>query len=158
MAGRERGGLQSADPDLFKGRSWIVCPEGVRRESLEVTRELVNQLGALWTEMTPWEHDQAVALTSHLPQILASWLAASASESVMKAAGPAFADMTRIAGGSEAIWKDIFLTNSEALARVLDGVAGDLAAIAQSLARPEPDLQGVIELLANARRCSSKPR
>jgi len=151
MAGREKGGLASGDPDLFRSRRWIVCPQATRHEVLEVTRVLVYQLGAIWTEMTPSEHDAAVAFTSHLPQVLASWLVANTSDSIQTAAGPAFADMTRVAGGSEAMWNDIFLTNSEALAKALQCVAGDLAALARTLSGAEPDVGPLLELLARAR-------
>jgi prephenate dehydrogenase len=117
----------------------------------------VNQVGAIWTEMTPAEHDASVALTSHVPQILASWLAASASEDTWTAAGPAFSDMTRIAGGSEDMWKDIFSTNGPAIGAVASAIATDLEAIAHQLQLSHPRLELVLELLAKARRQSTKP-
>ncbi len=151
MAGRERGGLSASSPDLFIGRRWIVCPQSTRREALSATQELVEVLGAIWTEMTPSEHDVAVALTSHLPQILASWLAAAAGDRTWAAAGPAFADMTRVAGGSEGMWKGIFQTNSAAIAAIVDAVAADLASISAELRSTPPKLELVLELLERAR-------
>jgi prephenate dehydrogenase len=101
--------------------------------------------------MTPSAHDAAVALTSHVPQVLASWLAAAADDMILNAAGPAFADMTRVAGGNEAIWKDIFRTNAGPIAAVLNSASEDLRNIAQSLALPEPKLDPLLQLLSNAR-------
>ena len=151
MAGRERGGLESADAELFRGRRWIVCPGGVRKPVLDVTRELIRELGAIWTEMTPSEHDTSVALTSHFPQIVASWLSANAGASESKAAGPAFADMTRVAGGSESIWYDIFLTNAASMAEVLEGAAKDFGSLASDLRASPPRVDSLLTLLARAR-------
>ncbi len=151
MAGKERGGLESANPDLFRGRPWLVCPQSTHPGAVEVTRTIVEELGGIWTEMTTAEHDQAVALTSHFPQVIASWLAANGGESTPKAAGPAFADMTRVAGGSEAIWGDIFATNAAPLATVLENAAADFEAIAQDLRRNPPVVDSVLALLAKAR-------
>ena len=151
MAGRERGGLSSSVGDLFRGRRWIVCPQSARDEARHATRALVTLLEAIWTEMTPDEHDTAVALTSHVPQILASWLAAAADEHTLDAAGPAFSDMTRISGGSDAIWKDIFATNGAAVADIIGAAAADFAAIADQLSDRPPNLQLVLQLLSSAR-------
>ncbi len=151
MAGRERGGLSSSVGDLFRGRRWVVCPQSARDEARRATQSLVTLLDAIWTEMTPAEHDTAVALTSHVPQILASWLAAAADEHTLNAAGPAFSDMTRISGGSDAIWKDIFATNSAAVANIMRVAAADFAAIADQLGDKPPNLQLVLELLSSAR-------
>jgi prephenate dehydrogenase len=154
MAGRERGGYESASPDLFRGRPWIVCPQGANTRACDATRAMVEAVGAHWTELTPHEHDLAVAMTSHLPQILASWLAASTSESQRRAAGPAFADMTRVAGGSESIWRDIFETNAGPLAAAVRRASEDLRALAEDLGASEPRIQQALELLARARRQS----
>ena len=156
MAGRERGGLGSSDPDLFMRRRWIVCPQSSRDEARIAAQTLVSQVGAIWTEMTPAEHDSAVALTSHVPQIIASWLAAAADDRTWAAAGPAFADMTRIAGGSEAIWKDIFLTNAAAVSEIVSSTAADLAEIAAELRLSQPKLDLVLELLGRARNQAAK--
>jgi prephenate dehydrogenase len=151
MAGRERGGLESASPDLFQGRPWLVCPQSTHLGAIEVTRSVVDQLGGIWTEMTATEHDQAVALTSHLPQVVASWLLANGGASTPKAAGPAFSDMTRVAGGSEAIWSDIFVTNAVPLATALEHAAADFESMARDLRQSPPNADSVLALLAKAR-------
>lgn len=154
MAGRERGGFESASPELFRARRWIVCPNGASSTALGVVQQLVTTVGAVWTEMTPEAHDAAVAMTSHLPQLVASWLEASTGEQQREAAGPAFMDMTRIAGGSEAMWKDIFGTNSGALAAATRKLARDFQALADSLEGEQPRVDLALELLERARRRS----
>ncbi len=158
MAGRERGGQSSCSFNLFRGRRWIVCPEFAREQALRATRTVVEAVGAIWTEMTPTEHDSAVALTSHVPQILASWLAAAADERFWSAAGPAFSDMTRIAGGPSTIWKDIFATNAGAISEVLGSMARYLSAIAAELGAEKPRLELLLELLVNARAQLESPK
>ncbi len=151
MAGRERGGLSSSVVNLFRGRRWLVCPQSSCDRARRATESLVKLLDAVWTEMTPDEHDAAVALTSHVPQILASWLAAAADDDTLTAAGPAYRDMTRISGGAEAIWNDIFGTNSAAIADIIRKTAADLTAIAEQLEQLPPNLHRVLDLLAAAR-------
>ena len=77
LAGRERGGAISARADLFVGRPWVVCrDEETRAADLSLVESLALELGATPLEMTPEEHDRSVALTSHVPQVVASLLAA----------------------------------------------------------------------------------
>jgi prephenate dehydrogenase len=79
-------------------------------------------------------------------------LAASCDEDQLLAAGPAFADMTRIAGGSEVIWRDIFRTNAVPIANVARNLARDLLTIASELELDaEPSLERVLQLLSTAR-------
>jgi prephenate dehydrogenase len=105
--------------------------------------------------MTPEAHDLAVALTSHVPQLLASWLAASCTEVERPATGPAFADMTRIAGGSEHMWRDIFETNAGPIASIARNLSRDFSEIAEELECSAPRLDQVLRLLAVARSRST---
>jgi prephenate dehydrogenase len=151
MAGRERGGFASASADLFRGRTWIVCPQQSSPAALAPVRALVSAVGGIITEMTPESHDLAVALTSHVPQLLASWLAASCTETQRPATGPAFADMTRIAGGSEHMWRDIFESNAAPIAAIARNLSRDFIEIAEELECSAPRLDRVLRLLAAAR-------
>lgn len=151
MAGRERGGFASATADLFRARTWIVCPQQSSAAALTPVRALVSAVGGVLTEMTPESHDLAVALTSHIPQLLASWLAASCTEVERPATGPAFADMTRIAGGSEQMWRDIFETNAAPIASIARNLSRDFDEIAEELESCAPRLDRVLRLLATAR-------
>lgn len=152
MAGKEQGGFENADAELFSGRPWIVCTEGREPEAVARVEGLVTCLGAQIVTMTAEAHDEKVAVVSHVPQLLASWLRVAGSErQALAVAGPAFADMTRTAGGAEAIWRDIFETNADEVGRVLRDGALALAAISDALLAKPPRLERVIELLERAR-------
>ncbi len=122
MAGREVGGAQSARADLFRARPWILDSDGVNPELREAGLELISLLGAIAIEMDSKSHDQAVALVSHLPQLVASLLASQlegADESWLDLAGAGLRDTIRIAGSNPDLWKEIVGANSSAIAPLL---------------------------------------
>jgi prephenate dehydrogenase len=122
MAGREVGGAQSARADLFQARPWILDSDGVEPELREAGLELISLLGAIAIEMDSKSHDQAVALVSHLPQLVASLLASQlegADESWLDLAGAGLRDTIRIAGSNPDLWKEIVGANSSAIAPLL---------------------------------------
>jgi prephenate dehydrogenase len=103
--------------------------------------------------MSAAEHDRAVALTSHVPQLLASALATLAAQTGAEpAAGPAFASATRVAGGSEAMWADIFSTNADAIALALRELVRELENSARGLGESPADTRPALELLRQARK------
>lgn len=152
MAGRERGGFENSRADLFAGRQWIVCPLGAQPRAVEAARWLVDVVGGIWTEMTTLDHDEAVALTSHLPQLIASWLAANVSDAQRCAVGPGFHDMTRVAGGPDSIWRDILATNAGPIRDAAQRLSEDFAALAEALTCPETGVDEALKLLARARQ------
>lgn len=151
MAGAATGGLASARPGLFEGQSWLLCPEQSDADATATVRELIAVLGARPQEIGVDEHDRAVAVTSHVPQLFASALRVLAEvRGASEVAGPAFQDMTRVAGGPEAIWRDIFSTNREQVAAAIRDLIATLEAVAIELEGSEP-LDEVLRLLARAR-------
>ncbi|MDX2051971.1 MAG: prephenate dehydrogenase/arogenate dehydrogenase family protein [Polyangiaceae bacterium] len=151
MAGLPGGGAANARADLFVASNWLLCPELSSSEALGTTRQLVSQLGAHPVEMSAAEHDAAVALTSHLPQLLGSCVKVLAHQgSVSAAAGPSFERLTRAAGGAENIWKDIFASNGDEVARVLRQLCARLEPLAEELERGG-EARKVLELLSAAR-------
>lgn len=151
MAGHPEGGLANARADLFEGRRWILCTHGALRESVALVEGLVRAVGAEPVLLDAAEHDRAVALTSHVPQLVASALAVlSAEQDAGAAAGPGFASATRVAGGAESMWRDIFETNPDAVASALRGLGRELDAVASGL--EQGDAASALELLARARR------
>jgi prephenate dehydrogenase len=129
MAGREVGGAESARGDLFQGRPWIIDPAGVAPELLAAGRELIEICGGHLIEMGVAEHDQAVALISHLPQILSTALASrleGAPSEWLDLAGSGLRDTTRIAASNPALWREIISANSEALRPLITQVISDL--------------------------------
>lgn len=136
MAGREVGGAESARADLFQGRPWIIDPKGVAPDLLAAGRELIEICGGHLIEMAVSEHDQAVALVSHLPQIMSSALAATlegAPAQWLDLAGSGLRDTTRIAASSAGLWREIISANSAALKPLLDRVIEELSELSGAL-------------------------
>jgi len=141
MAGRERGGAISARADIFVGRPWVVCRDGeTPAADLALVEGLALDLGATPIEMTPDEHDRAVALVSHVPQLVASLLAGrfvDAPDGSLRLAGQGVRDTTRIAASAPELWVQILGANAAPVVDVLDSLAGDLTAVADALRAPE---------------------
>lgn len=152
MAGLPDGGIENARGDLFEGRSWIICPQHSSPEAVPQVSEMIISTGAHLVELTPEAHDRAVAITSHLPQLLASTLLTLAEDREARVAmGPAFERATRGAGGLESMWTDIFETNADEVARAAEAVSQELSKVAAALRRSPPDLQAALSVLARAR-------
>ena len=136
MAGRERGGPGAGRADLFLGRPWVLCPAaGTAADAVEAVRALALSVGADPVLSTPEAHDRAVALISHLPQVVASALAARLVDAgpATELAGPGLQDTTRIAASDPALWRDVLTANAAALAPLVQEVAQDLATAAAAL-------------------------
>jgi prephenate dehydrogenase len=127
MAGKETRGAAAADPDLFRGRTWILTPDEaseLHTSSALEFRMWLQRIGARVLILDADEHDRVVSLTSHLAQLASTALAATVSDNLgeaprLNAAGPGLEDMTRLAMGSYEIWRDILATNSDHIERSL---------------------------------------
>jgi prephenate dehydrogenase len=158
MAGRERSGPIAARSDLFLGRPWVVCPgPGAPAPRVEAVRRLAAALGATPVTMGVDEHDAAVALVSHVPQLASSLVAArlrEATDSAVGLAGQGLRDVTRIAGSDPLLWAQILAANAGPVLRVLKALRDDLddaMTALELLAAPEPKegaLGGVARLVA----------
>jgi prephenate dehydrogenase len=141
LAGRERGGAIAARADIFVGRPWVVCrDEETSAADLALVEALALDLGATPLEMSPEDHDRAVALVSHVPQLVASLLAGrfvDAPDGSLRLAGQGVRDTTRIAASAPELWVQILGANAEPVVDVLDALAADLAAVADALRAPE---------------------
>ncbi|MBP2436084.1 prephenate dehydrogenase [Microbacterium amylolyticum] len=141
MAGRERGGAISARADIFTGRPWVICRDGeTPAAALALIEDLALDLGAVPIEMTPEEHDRSVALVSHVPQVVASLLAArfaDAPELSLSLAGQGVRDTTRIAASAPELWVQILAANAAPVVEQLDALAADLGAVADALRSPD---------------------
>lgn len=124
LAGKEVRGVENADGNLFRGRPYVLT--GASRESSVVLafHRLLEGIGAEIIHMSPEEHDEAVAFTSHLPQLLSTALAQTIAEQNPSAfhnvVGPGLLDMTRLALSSPALWTSILRTNNDHVVRAID--------------------------------------
>lgn len=154
MAGRERGGAISARADIFVGRPWVVCRDGeTSAHDLSLVEGLALDLGATLIEMTPEEHDESVALVSHVPQLVASLLAGrfiEAPDGSLRLAGQGVRDTTRIAASAPELWVQILGANAAPVVEVLDQLAADLGDVADALR--DPDVPGARRTVADTIR------
>ena len=118
MAGREKSGPVAARGELFTSMPWVVCPSdgNLARSALQAARALAGDLGAVVSQFTADEHDEAVALVSHLPQVMSSLLASRLQGTPLHAlslAGNGLRDVTRIAASDPTLWVQILGANAE---------------------------------------------
>ena len=160
MAGKTDS-IEGADADLFQGATWCVCPSV--RASEEAIRNVLGMIAALRAEpyfVDPTEHDAYVAGVSHLPFVVSSALMNTVSSDpswrdmrTLTAGG--FRDVSRLASGSPAMYRDILLTNREAVTRWLDAYVADLQRFRADLQRDDdaagPALSRYFESARDAR-------
>ena len=148
MAGSERSGPLAASASLFDGRPWAVTPhEGSAVPAVELVRELVATCGGTVVELSPREHDLAVARTSHLPHLLAALVAGRLAEAPrphLALSGQGVRDVTRIAAGDPALWGQIVAANAEAIGGLLTELRTDLDRLAAAL---DGEAQPTVEAL-----------
>ena len=137
MAGREKGGALSGRPDLFIGRPWVIAVEpNTNSEAVEVVEKLALDLGATTLRLSAKEHDRAVALISHAPQVVSTLLASrlvDAEDFDLALAGQGVRDTTRIAASDPKLWLQILSMNSEQLIPVLKAFQEDLGQVLHAL-------------------------
>jgi prephenate dehydrogenase len=141
LAGAETAGVGHAREDLFKGAVWYLTPtvdsDGLLYERLH---RLISSFGAQVAVIEPEQHDQALALVSHLPHVLANVLVSQTADVLsgqgerLPATGPSFRDLTRVAGANSGIWGDIYLSNRDALVEAIDDTVARLQRVRSSLA------------------------
>ena len=140
MAGREVGGAESARADLFEGCPWIIDSSGVDLNLLSAGQALITALGSHIVDMPAAEHDKAVALVSHLPQLVSSLLAKQlpgAKPQWLELAGGGLRDTTRIAASDPVLWSQIVSVNSEAISPLLKSLHADLVTLISDLDNSE---------------------
>lgn len=114
LAGDHRTGVEVSRGDLFEGRKAIVTPtDKTHRAAVVEIGGFWQSLGAEVVVMTPAEHDEALAATSHLPHLIASALALSTPKELLPLAASGWRDTTRVAGGDPQMWRAIFAANRE---------------------------------------------
>ena len=140
MAGREVSGAVSARADLFLDRAWVITPtEETSGAAQEMAMNVIKACGAQVVQMSAKEHDQRVALISHLPQAVSSLLAAQLSGSnpeSLALAGAGLRDTVRRAGSDPKLWGEILAANEEALMPLLISLQSDLSELISATSGP----------------------
>jgi prephenate dehydrogenase len=134
LAGSERRGVNHARADLFENRVCVVTPTArTRPDRTRTAHSFWSSLGCRILEMSPSEHDEVVAYTSHLPHALAAALASSVPTDWLPLAAGAFRDGTRVAAAETGLWTAIFRDNRGPLLKALGTVQECLDALKYAL-------------------------
>ncbi|TFC96058.1 prephenate dehydrogenase [Cryobacterium sinapicolor] len=140
MAGRERGGPLAGRADLFVGRPWVVAAhDAISYQQATAIDDLILDLGAILVEMSPEEHDRAVALISHVPQVVSTIMARRLTDSAGSAlnlAGQGLRDVTRVAASDPELWVQILGANAEPVRDILLAYRVDLDRFIDALEAP----------------------
>ncbi|MDG2242890.1 MAG: prephenate/arogenate dehydrogenase family protein [Rhodospirillaceae bacterium] len=158
IAGTEESGPEAGFPELFDGRWTILTPtDGTDAEAVEKVKVLWQRMGAMVDTMTPSHHDMVLAITSHLPHLIAYTIVGTATDleddlrqEVMKYSASGFRDFTRIAASDPVMWRDIFLNNRDSTLETLQRFSEDLTALQRAIRRGEGDV--LEELFARTRK------
>lgn len=158
MAGRETSGPKAASPALFRGANWVVV-ERASVEAADRVIEVIEELGANPLFMTAAAHDEAVAAISHLPQVLAAGLLASAAEApeALDLAAGSFRDLTRVAASQPIPWVEILKSNEAAVLTAVDSLRGQLDRIESALRSDDDDLLAYLSRSRDVRRSLGAP-
>jgi prephenate dehydrogenase len=141
LAGREVSGPAAARADLFADRVWALTPgPGTDPERTAQVAAVVESLGAVVVTTTPEQHDRAVALTSHTPQVVSSLVAAgleALGTAEVRLSGQGLRDMTRLAGSDPDLWTEILTSNAVPVSEALDGLIERLSRVRDGLRRED---------------------
>jgi len=143
VAGTEHSGPDSGFAELFTDRWCILTPpDGSDPDAIERVRAFWAALGAKVEIMTPDHHDLVLAITSHLPHLIAYTIVGTADElgqvtssEVMKFSAGGFRDFTRIAASDPIMWRDVFLANKDAVLEMLGTFNEDLSKLTRAIRR-----------------------
>jgi prephenate dehydrogenase len=135
LAGSEKRGPEHADAQLFEGRLTVVTPTAATPvETVEKVAGFWRALGSRVRLMDPDEHDRALALTSHLPHLVAAALAGILPAELAELTATGFRDTTRIAAGDPALWSAIFAQNRAAVNDALRTLSNRLVEFKDAIA------------------------
>jgi prephenate dehydrogenase len=154
LAGDHRSGPEHARADMFDGRMVVVTPsEETRPAALTEARGFWESLGANVMQMSPAKHDVALALTSHLPHVVAIALAAATPAEFLPLTASGWRDTTRIAGADPKIWQPIFAANREHVLDAIDTMSDVLGGLREALEHGDNEsLLATLEAAAKKRR------
>ncbi|MGZ5989409.1 MAG: prephenate/arogenate dehydrogenase family protein [Rhizomicrobium sp.] len=141
IAGTERSGPEAGFAELFEGRWCILTPpKGTNKRALKTLRTFWEKLGSKVDVMDAKHHDLVLAVTSHVPHLIAYNIVGTADDlrsvtegEVIKYSAGGFRDFTRIAASDPTMWRDVFLNNKDAVLEVLGRFSEDLSALQRQI-------------------------
>jgi prephenate dehydrogenase len=137
MAGREVNGAENSRADLFEGRAWIGISDSLKnKKNNKIIESFVSGCGGVLYWLTSKEHDETVALLSHLPQILSSLLASKLNDvdpNKLNLAGQGLRDVTRLAASDSKLWAQILTSNKDSIQPLLKDFIASLTKLQDSL-------------------------
>jgi len=141
IAGTENSGPESGFDTLFEGRWFLITPPpGTDQSAIDKVAELWSRAGSNIDYLEPEHHDQVLAITSHLPHLIAYTIVGTATDledhiksEVVKYSASGFRDFTRIAASDPVMWRDIFIENRDAVLEMLGRLSEDLAGLQRAI-------------------------
>jgi len=161
IAGTEHSGPEAGVVDLFMGRWCVLTPdENTQTDAIAQVKSFWQGCGSMVEIMDAAHHDQVLAITSHLPHLIAYTIVDTATnleqdlqKEVIKFSASGFRDFTRLAASDPVMWRDVFLNNRDAVLDILSQFSEDLTALRRAIRRGEADtLQDVFERTRKIRR------
>ena len=141
VAGTEHSGPAAGFPELFEDRWCIITPtDQTDKTALNQMKEFWKSLGSNIEIMEPKHHDLVMAMTSHLPHLIAYTIVGTATDlektlanEVIKFSAGGFRDFTRIAASDPTMWRDVFLNNTDAVLEMLQRFSEDITAMQRAI-------------------------
>lgn len=153
IAGSEHTGFENSDADLFVNRLCVVTR--MNASSIDTERILAfwNSIGSTVKQMSPDEHDRVLALTSHLPHVVAAVMSSCVAAELLPFTGTGFRDTTRIAAGSASLWTSILLGNATHCVESIDAAERLLLRFREAIRTGDATtLESLLETSAQRRR------
>lgn len=143
IAGTEHSGPEAGFDTLFKGRWCIATPQaGADGDAVKRLSDFWAGMGSMVVSMEAGHHDRTLAITSHVPHLIAYTIVGTATDlegdlqsEVIKFSASGFRDFTRIAASDPVMWRDVFLTNKDAVLEILQRFTEDLTALQKAIRR-----------------------
>ena len=151
LAGDHKSGPESARADLFEGAVTVITPTATTSPEATVrVTEFWESVGCRVHSASPKQHDDLIAMTSHLPHVAAAAVAAVTPEEALPLTATGWADTTRVAAGSAGLWRDILLSNRRAIADGIEILESELQAYRKAL--KEANAEELEKLLEQGRQ------
>ena len=147
LAGTENSGPEAGFPELFKGKYWVIVPYySIPNKVMDNFSKFLSGSGAITEIMKPEYHDKILAITSHLPHLIAYTIVGTATDledqtkyDVVRFSATGFRDFTRIASSDPIMWRDVFLNNKGAVLEMLQRFTEDLTYLQRAIRWAEGD-------------------